>query len=79
MEEASEDGKETPNSAHGNGMNNTGTKQGSIICLKGILPTDSAGRRLKQRSTLFAAVRLWLVSALTHRWRATHIWVVPHS
>jgi hypothetical protein len=32
--------------------------------LRGILPADSAGRRLKQYSTLFAAARLWLVSAI---------------
>jgi hypothetical protein len=31
--------------------------------LKGILPADSAGRRLKQHSISFAAARHWLVSA----------------
>jgi len=33
--------------------------------LMGIQPADSAGRRLKQCSILFAAARHWLVSAIT--------------
>jgi len=34
-------------------------------CLMGIQTADSAGRRLKQCSILFAAARPWLVSAIT--------------
>jgi hypothetical protein len=34
------------------------------VCMKGIQPADSAGRRLKQYSTLFAAAKPWLASAI---------------